>query len=322
MPEPGRRAFAVAVCTVRRARSLRRFLDSLAFQRPRPDELVVVDGSPDDETERMLTGHPHRGALAARVRYERVEPARLGLTRQRNVALELVRSELVAFFDDDVVLLPDCLAALLAGHRDAVVGVGALVANEQGAPHFGWRLRRLLRVVPTLEPGRYCATGVSTPWRFHDPPPDALVDGEWLPGGATMWCAPLARALRFAEGFAGYASGEDLEFSLRAGRHGRLVLATAARVLHLHEPGGRPDPYRLGYSTVRNHHHIHASSAHGGRRSASLRFGYAAAIETLAAGAGLLRAGRAAEGWRYVRGAARFAGERLGAVPAPRWCEG
>jgi len=156
----------VVVCTFERSASLTRFLDSLTTQDRIPDCLIIVDASSDDRSERALMSHPVRERLVADVRYVRVTGALRGLPRQRNVALEQVPTDLVAFFDDDVVLLPGCLREMECVHRaDATaVGVGALIQNEIVRPALRWRLRLLLGVVPHLRPGHYFRSGVSTPW--------------------------------------------------------------------------------------------------------------------------------------------------------------
>ena len=160
---------AVVICTYRRAESLARFLDSLDGQERQPDELLVVDASPDEKTEKLAVarfGAP--GRIPCRT-YLRVGESRRGLTLQRNLALARVSRELVAFFDDDVVLLPGCLTelerALVTMGKD-VVGVGAVIENERRQPDRLWRTRRALGLVPHLVPGRYTRSGHSIPWSF------------------------------------------------------------------------------------------------------------------------------------------------------------
>lgn len=268
---------AVVVCTYRRAASVERFLTSLAAQERRPAQLLVVDASPDDATERALRALPDLGALAACVEYLRVDGPLRGLTRQRNLALRLVSQDLVTFFDDDVVLLPGCLAEMERVMREGgagVVGVGAVLENERERPSLRWRARVRLRVIPSLEPGRYHRCGMSTPWSFL-PDTQRVVRGDWLMGGATMWRTGIARRVTFAGEFHGYSSGEDLDFSLRMGAHGALCVAGAARALHLPDASGRPEPHALAYMSVRNAFHIHRRSVADRTRRDTLRFYYA-----------------------------------------------
>src|SRR5262245_21391465 len=89
----------VVVCTQQRAVSLKRFLDSLAAQDRKPDELIIVDASEDDATEQMLRQFPSISNIANRCIYFRVSGNLKGITHQRNLALRWVTSSLVVFFD-------------------------------------------------------------------------------------------------------------------------------------------------------------------------------------------------------------------------------
>jgi GT2 family glycosyltransferase len=289
------------------------FLESLRSQTVVPDLVLIIDASDGDATEVAVRSAASGTPLAHRLQYVRVVPAARGLTRQRNLALSTATQPLIAFFDDDIVLRPACLERMAAVHRrsgPAVVGVAAYIENERLSPPALWRLRRLTGVVSTLAPGRYSRSGFSTPWGFLLPT-DAAVAGDWLPGGATMWRTEPARELGFEDGFSGYGSGEDLDFSLRIGQRGRLLTAGDARVLHLKADGGRPDGYETGYRGLANHYHIHRWSLPARRRRDALWFGYAFVVDTLLRASGLLRPSRA--GWTrgFVRGRTKFLWELM-----------
>jgi GT2 family glycosyltransferase len=313
---PGTRTgLSVVVCTRGRPRSLARFLDSLRGQSRRPTLLLIVDASPDRRAELMVLQRHDLPQLAGRCCFRRVTPALTGLTRQRNFALDEVRTDLVAFFDDDVVLEPGCLAEMEARMRSdaGLIGVGGVARNERGqSPSLLWRLRRRLGIVDTLEPGRYCRSGISIPWGLL-PGAATAVPAEWLPGYAMMWRTPVARVVRFNETFEGYANGEDLDFSLRMARHGRLQIAGAARFHHLHDPAGRPDAYRLGLCGVRNAVAIHRRCL-ADRRAADVAWlVYAFALDTVLQCIALLRPPGMRWRWAYVRG--RLAGLAAAARP-------
>jgi GT2 family glycosyltransferase len=247
-------------------------LDSVAAQSRLPDQIMIVDASQDSLTEEAVRRRIAAGPLAREVRYCRVVGALRGLTRQRNLALRSGETDLIAFFDDDIVLLPEALAQMEHTHRsmgDDVVGVGAYIQNQ----HTDFL-----------------------------PPTKSLIEGDWLPGGATMWRTKHARETGFNEQFTGYCSGEDLEFSLRIGRSGRLLLNGGARVLHLHESGGRPDHYRLGFSAVQNQRAIHLHCMCGRRPRDAAWFAYAQVVDLFLRSGGLLRPGTAGATWRFIHG--------------------
>jgi GT2 family glycosyltransferase len=273
---------AVVVCTYKRSASLKRFLDSLAAQHRMPEQLIVVDASPDDDTEHMVRSYVGFDALAADVQYVHVAEPYVGLTRQRNFAMRLVRTELLAFFDDDITFLPGCLAEMERVHRaygDQVVGVGARVRNLTPRATWRWRLRLLFRVISRLQPGVYQRSGISIPWRFLEAT-SGVTEGDFLPGCAMMWKTQVAREVGFHEAFRGYGLGEDLDFSLRAGRHGKIMMAGDALVEHLSDPAGRPDSYRLGYMAVRYRYRIHQRGLPDRTWKDAAWFAYALLVDT------------------------------------------
>ena len=154
----------IAICTYKRARSLKMFLDSLVGHDCKPSNLIIVDASPDDETEQLVQHHPIIQYLANRLLYFRVSGPLRGLPQQRNFALRWVRTDLVVFFDDDIVLLPNCLRRMQKALRlpgDQIAGVGAFgsksaqateltLATKAGLP---CRARSSARAVPSFRYG-------------------------------------------------------------------------------------------------------------------------------------------------------------------------
>ncbi len=262
------------ICTYRRPAEMRRLLESLVEQTRRPDDILVIDGSPDDETAHAIATCD----AGAPVRYVRVPPEERGLTRQRNrgIAETDARSprDIVAFLDDDTIPAPTYFAEVLAcfeRHPEAV-GVGAALDEvtwrqvDHGADietgeyaHLGWarredlrwRLRRALRLDSTAPPGHMPPGGHPRPLSFL--PPDGNDHRvEFLMGGAAAWRHGLLARLGFSPYFAGYGLYEDLDFSIRAHREGSLFLATRARARHEHAPSGRPNRFRYGVMVARN----------------------------------------------------------------------
>jgi GT2 family glycosyltransferase len=256
----------------------------------------------------MLSRFESLRQLSPRIVYFRVIEPHRGLTRQRNFALRWVSVDIVAFFDDDVVLAPNCLGEMERTMRSSageIVGVGACMVNELRRPHLRWRIRRLLRMVPHIQPGSYCRCGFAVPWAFL-PASEEVVEGSYLLGCAMMWRTELARATGFYDGFSGYSSGEDLEFSLRMARHGKLVMAGSAHLEHLHAPEGRPDSYRLGYMSTANSHTIHRRCLANRSWKDIAMFAYAYSVDTLMRAAYLPAPGDRTERWRFLRGRCHF----------------
>src|SRR5262249_42693013 len=70
--------------------------------------------------------------------------------------------------------------------------------------------------------------------------PHSKIEVEFLSGCNMAYRRDVLDALSFDERLAGYALGEDLEFSHRVSRRWKLVLTPEARLEHRHAGGGRP----------------------------------------------------------------------------------
>ncbi len=283
---------ALVICTYCRPGSLQRFINSLREQTLRPHQLIIVDASPDNAVEKMLRAYDNLNDLAVvNVLYLRVTGSLRGLTRQRNLGTKFVLMDKLAFFDDDVVLMPDCLEQMCEVFQqyDAgmVAGVSAYIVNDAVAISYHskrWKFRQLIGVVPSFEPGRYFRSGMSTNWNFLLPN-EGVTKGDWLPGTAMMWRTEIVRLAGFNERFSGYGQGEDLDFSLRARKHGMLLMAGKAHLEHLHEETGRPDWYKIGYMSIYNRYHIHRNIFSD--YSSRILFIYAWTLDTIMLASGL-----------------------------------
>jgi GT2 family glycosyltransferase len=222
-----------------------------------PAEVVVVDGSPDEAVALALEGWTDARALPFDLLVVR-SPA--GLTRQRNVGIDVSRGEYVFYLDDDCLPLDGYFAALrrvLADDATGRIGAacGALV-NEMGRPlEWRWRLRFALGIAPRGEPGTFFRTATSVPGSlgapFHGTRPV-----DMLSGGASCYRRAVLRRHRFSLFFDGYAQGEDLEFSRRIAREWELRWCGDAHVVHAHAPGGRPRSRAKGMMEIRNRYLI------------------------------------------------------------------
>lgn len=119
-------AVAVVLPAFRSQTTIAGCLEALAAQTFRPVEVVVVDSSPDDDTERIVCGR------FPWVRYRRSEE-RLLPHAARNLGVQLARSDLLVFTDPDVYAHREWLARLVAAYQatgEVVVGAIACFGNR------------------------------------------------------------------------------------------------------------------------------------------------------------------------------------------------
>jgi glycosyltransferase involved in cell wall biosynthesis len=114
-------SFDLVVATVGRVDALDNLFASLDAQTHRAFRVLLVDQNEDDRTERVLARHP-----SLPVERHRSRP---GLSHARNVALPLVRADVVAFPDDDCVYPNDVLERV-AARFDAEPHLGGLTGRD------------------------------------------------------------------------------------------------------------------------------------------------------------------------------------------------
>lgn len=218
----------VVIATVGRAELVRRTVDMLADQTRPADGIVVASVTPQD---------------VAGVDQGRGDPEILfsekGLCRQRNCALDAIgdRADIVVYFDDDFIPAPDYLANVEALFEadPRIVGVtGNLLAD--GVLAGGYSIEQARALI------------AQQPVTF----PPVITQRRELYGCNMAIRVAAAKGLRFDENLPLYGWQEDVDFTNRLGRKGRLVAASSVTGVHLGTSGGRTSGKRLGYSQVAN----------------------------------------------------------------------
>ncbi|AWH72866.1 glycosyl transferase family 2 [Dokdonia sp. Dokd-P16] len=263
---------SLIICTYMRPDPLTRLLESVMLQTQVPDEILIIDGSIDDDT-----GSRFRESGNNIIHYHKVPQEHRGLTKQRNYGIARVNDEIdiVAFLDDDTILNPDYFEQLLAtySHFPAAIGVGGYITNEvswekteqgkvEDLNHYyydGYRrkessrykLRRKLGLAQTTQPAIYPEFGHGRSISFL-PPSGKIYKVEQLMGGVSSFPLAVLKEHKFSEYFEGYGLYEDADFTLRLSHVGDLYVNTAAQLEHHHDAAGRPNKYTYGKMVVRN----------------------------------------------------------------------
>lgn len=206
------------VCTKDRPQELAACVRSLVSQNAEPRCLIVISaGGP--ELERSLTA-------PISLEFVRTEA---GLPAQRNVALRLAQADLVAFFDDDVVLQPGYLETVIRwfATHPTCVGVTGNIVNDPGRA----RLSRAFRAVFALANDNGTILSSGDAMYLHHPTVATRV--QVLSGSNMVFRHSAVTGLAFDESLEGYAYMEDVDFSVRASRSGELWALPDARLVHV-----------------------------------------------------------------------------------------
>ena len=237
----------VVIATLGRPDRLRAALRSVGEMNPLPDDVVVVDGDAMRSAETVVDEF---GSQEPSIRYVGAEP---GLTRQRNVGLDNVATDVVVFVDDDATLDRAAVQRLREIFRDpGVVGATGPVLEPSSHSIAGQR-SRLRRVIhPLGAEGTFTRYGY--PRRLTDV--SSRRDVEFMPGCFMSARTDLARRLRFDELLPGYALAEDEDFSYRLSRLGRIVFDPALPVQHANAGFAGRDRRSFGRAVVVHRHYL------------------------------------------------------------------
>ena len=262
--------YTLIICTYMRDVPLLNLLNSVKNQTVYPNEILIIDGSTNDETRNALEKIQFEN-----LKYFKVTPEDRGLTKQRNFGVNLVSKdyEMICFLDDDVILFPDYFEHVIQTyktHPDALA-VGGYITNEvqwtkasvaQSSDKFyfdGWqrnepsrfKLRRKFGLQPDT-PSGFLPTFAHGRSIGFLPPSGKIYPVEQIMGGVSSYKKEVFDSLSFSSYFEGYGLYEDADFSIRISKLGKLYVNTNAQLSHHHDASGRPNKFEYGKMVVRN----------------------------------------------------------------------
>lgn len=218
----------VVIATVGRPAVLQQTIDHLRSQSRPPDKILISSVSPQD------VGTIPTGSLQVEAIY-----GEKGLCVQRNAALRALadRAELVVFFDDDFVPHEHYLReveALFSVNPDIVGATGRIIADGINGP--GYSFEEACSFIDADQP-------------MMDAPER---ETHSLYGCNMTIRLAAATGMTFDENLPFYGWLEDIDFTYRLGKRGRLCASERFAGVHMGTKGGRNSGVRLGYSQIAN----------------------------------------------------------------------
>lgn len=268
--------FTLIICTYKRSQPLLKLLLSVQHQTLYPNEILIVDGSPDDFTKEMVTQNSFQN-----LKYFKVDENDRGLTKQRNYGIARVQeaSEVVCFLDDDTVLESNYFEEIIKTYTffPEALGVGGYITNETNWTkttsdyqakvneffYDGWKRkdgsrfvwRKKLGLDSNRPPGCLPEFSHGRSIGFL-PPSGKIYEVEQLMGGVSSFRKAVFKEFQFSTYFEGYGLYEDADFTLRLSKVGKLYINTNAQLGHYHDASGRPNQYDYGKMVVRNGYYV------------------------------------------------------------------
>lgn len=244
---------SVSICvpTCLRPEMIDRLLGNLLNQVHQPNDVLIVDSSPDSRTQEIVNRWQRSFPLGV-LRWLSSQP---GLTRQRNIGIDNISCDLICMLDDDVVLDPNCLAELVK-FMDSLEGqnfggAGIYITNEYGQHYYSYeRLYYRLGIYEDLTPGKwlYCGDFIQLS-RLN--PFEGSVTTDFCAGCGAVYRRAVLLEIRPDSNFP--FGGEDKHLGLRISQKYPLAIVGTARLHHDRVLGGaRISPYKQSIRTMRN----------------------------------------------------------------------
>jgi glycosyltransferase involved in cell wall biosynthesis len=164
---------------------------------------------------------------------------------QRNIGLDNLspKSEFVFFLDDDVRIPTNYFEDLIQLLREfKAVGASGIAVNlnkniirAKPSNLIGFLHRMFL--LDSMDDGKLLKSGVNIPCRKGSV---ENVESEWLIA-CSVWKTDFIKETRFEKDFMGASLAEDVIFSVKMRKKGKLVTTTKILLNHFEDPNGRPN---------------------------------------------------------------------------------
>lgn len=221
-------SYSIVVCTLDNTSGLKRFLKTLLRQKQYPEDLIVVHGRPHgdirDEILSCISGS------GIRLVYVNCPP---GLVYQRNVGLKLCKSDVVIYFDDDVLLENEYIEELLEvyAQNPDVVGAQGLITNEKHGFRFSAAFKKLFGIYTGIGGGGMHRS-IDPVGQLSFPPSSDKFETKYLSGCNMSYRMSAVKDEEFDQNMHPYWWMDDVEFSFRASKKGRMYQVNNSRLVH------------------------------------------------------------------------------------------
>ena len=247
--------FGVVICTYNRPDLIIQCLESWQKSNRLPNQFIVVDATHNagEYRQKLLSKFPKLFSDSRSLYLTTDTP---GLTKQRNLGLKHIETDIVCFADDDAFVTPDYSTKILEVFElDRQKQVGGVCGVATG--HFDRPSRKYFRIARNTVRNQFgwVAQRIRVPKRLtkvYEPFPAQLrnlplihVNRLW---GANMnFRTNLVKDLGFDRDFQRYGLFEDVDLSVRVGQTHQLIRRIDAEVVHDSSLGQTTRPNEAKY---------------------------------------------------------------------------
>jgi len=221
--------------TRNRPGDLRLTVQTLLDQSLLPEEVIVIDQSPDEQSKKAVEEEFRkargRNSFTPELKYI-LDSKIVGVSAARNRAMELCTKAIWLFLDDDIIIEREFLEELQKVYdaNAAIHGVSGVITNY---PPPQW----IPRIWMTLfSRGPFLEKRLPIYWNAGKLRDAGLFPVAGFSGGLMSFRSEVARTGRFDTRI---GDGEDVDFCLNLAVKPNLVIAPRARLKHMSSPIGR-----------------------------------------------------------------------------------
>ena len=271
-------SFDVVIATRNRYDALALSVPLILSEKRQPKNLIVVDSSDNNEQIKSLiltltANWPGKVVVLS---------APPGLTRQRNLGLAYVKSDVVIFPDDDSLILPGAFEHMMRIYDLDIEGkIAGVCSAEEILPPDGLLdgsksyaltsldriTKKVIKVKNFIErriiPDALLRHGRGLIKKHKQPSwlaSENAIPVEFMTGFRMSYRSSVINRYKFSEVFSGYCLGEDTGASFLALREGLLIGARNAKIYHHKYPAKRANGYDMGLMQVINFAYVLSNS--------------------------------------------------------------
>ena len=231
--------YGILVATKDRPQQLNKFLESVSNLSLLPIE-VVIASSGIDITEVIEK-------YTDKLNIKHVHSSRSGQVIQKKLGLKYFSENLnwIAFFDDDVILLPDSIENVFGdisrlSEQNIIAGIGLSCAPSYvSIRKTQYKLMKKLFLSSDKNLGQVNKSGYNASYMSSR----EVIETQWL-NGASIWKAELAKKYNVPFDKIRHAIGEDLFFSFQNLKYGKLFFSPSSKFIFQKYP---EDHFQLTY---------------------------------------------------------------------------
>lgn len=248
-------SFGVVICSYNRREILEQCLRYWSSSNRQPDQFIVVDATQDAKQyhEALIEKN---SALFASSGSQYILSERPGLTLQRNIGLDQVKTDIVCFADDDTFVTPNYVDKIVeVFEQDTSQIVGGINGVAKGQfDRWSQRYSRIVRNYFRHNFG-HLAQRIHVPRQntqlFNTLPSELnrfpLINIDRLWGANMNYRLNAIGDLRFDENFKRYGLFEDVDMSVRVGQTHKLICRIDAELHHDDSLGKTTRPNDVRY---------------------------------------------------------------------------